>query len=147
MKGWIRVLTLSLVAVCLSVFAMAPKKETTEEPKKVRAVKEKPKKAGPKRVVHVVCFKFNEGVAQEQIDKVCKDFAVLRKKVPGIVGYQAGVNNSPEGLNKGFNHCFIVTFKDMKARDQYLPHAAHQEFVKSLEGLIADVFVIDFEIR
>lgn len=152
-KGWARVLTLSIAAACLSVFVMAPKKETPatvkktkeEKPQKVKEEKLQGEKAGPKQVVHVVCFKFNEGVSQEQIDKVCKDFSALRKKVPSIVNYRAGTNNSPEGLNKGFTHCFIVTFANVKGRDAYLPHPAHQEFVKTLDGLIADVFVIDFE--
>lgn len=155
MKGWARVLTLSIAAVCLSVFVMAPKKEAPENVKKLKeekrsTVKEeklKVEKAGPKQVAHVVCFKFNEGVTQEQIDKVCADFAALRKKVPSIANYRAGINNSPEGLNKGFTHCFIVTFANAKGRDAYLPHPAHQEFVKTLDGLIADVFVIDFEVE
>jgi len=147
MKGWTRVITLSIVAACLSVFVMAPKKEAPAKSKKVKAAKAKLNKAGRKHVVHVVCFKFKEEVTQEQIDKVCEDFAALRKKVPGIVRYQAGVNNSPEGLNKGFTHCFIVTFKNAKARDEYLPHPAHKEFVKTLDGLMADVFVIDFETK
>lgn len=145
MKGWTRVAGLSIMAAFLSVLVMAPKNEVPEQPKKVKEVKEKLKEAGPKHVVHVVCFKFKEGVTQEQIDKVCKDFALLRKKAPGIVKYQAGVNNSPEGLNKGFTHCFIVTFQDAKARDEYIPHPAHQEFVATLKDLIADVFVVDFE--
>lgn len=163
MKEWARVLTLSIAAVGLSVFLMAPKKETPQDVKKTKeerskAVKEekvktakeekvKAEKAGPKQVVHVVCFKFNEGVTQEQIDKVRKDFSALRKKVPGIVNYRAGINNSPEGLNKGFTHCFIVTFANAKGRDAYLPDPAHQEFVKTLDGLIADVFVIDFGVE
>lgn len=152
MKEWARVLTLSIAAVGLSVFLMAPKKETPQNVKKTKeerpkAAKEevKAEKSGPKQVVHVVCFKFNDGVTQDQIDRVSKDFAALRKKVPSVVNYRAGLNNSPEGLNKGFTHCFIVTFANVKGRDAYLPHPAHQEFVKTLDGLIADVFVIDFE--
>jgi len=102
-------------------------------------------KAKSKRVLHVVAFKFNEEATKEQIDKVCRDFRTLKKKIPEILSYKAGVNNSPEKLNKGFKHCFILSFKDVKARDAYLIHPAHKEFAKSLGGLIADVFVIDFE--
>jgi hypothetical protein len=102
-------------------------------------------KAKGNRVVHVVALKFKEGVTQEQIEKVCKGFAELKDKIPGIVRYQAGVNNSPEKLDKGFTHCFIVTFKNAKARDEYLPHPVHKEFAKGLGEVIADVFVIDFE--
>ncbi len=126
----------AFVALCSASLGMAGAAE-----KKARAKS----KAKPKRVFHVVAFKFKEEAKKEQIDKVCRDFRNLKKRIPEILGYKAGVNNSPEKLNKGFNHCFVLTFKDAKTRDAYLVHPAHKEFAKSLGGLIADVFVIDFE--
>ncbi len=136
MKGW---KILVLVAFAVSALGVA---EVAAEKAARKKVKETAK---GKRVVHVVALKFKEGVTQEQIEKVCKGFAELKDKIPGIVRYQAGVNNSPEKLDKGFTHCFIVTFKNAKARDEYLPHPAHKEFAKGLGEVIADVFVIDFE--
>ena len=44
----------------------------------------------------------------------------------------------------GFTHCFVVSFKDAKARDEYLPHAAHGEFVKLVGPRIEKVLVFDF---
>ena len=136
MRIWKLVAAFSVVAVCLvSLVAVGgARKDSPEE-----------SKAKPTRVFHVVAFKFKDEVLKDQIDKVCKDFRSLKKTVPEILSYKAGANNSPEKLNKGFTHCFILTFKDAKARDTYLPHPAHKEFGKSLGGLISDVFVIDFE--
>ncbi len=136
MKLWNGLLALAVMASCIGVLGAAEKKGTAAKSKE---------KAKPKRVLHVVAFKFKEEVTKEQIDKVCKEFAALKDKIPQIVRFQAGVNNSPEKLNKGLTHCFILMFKNAKARDEYLPHPAHQEFGKSLGPLIADVFVIDFE--
>jgi quinol monooxygenase YgiN len=136
MRRWTTVAAVAVVVSSLGLLAMAAKTQVTEKKKE---------KVKPNRVMHVVCFKFKEEAAQEQIDKVCKDFAELKNKIPGILKYQAGVNISPEGLNKGFKHCFILTFKNVKARDAYLPHPAHKEFGKSLGALISDVFVIDIE--
>ncbi len=97
-----------------------------------------------KTLRHVVCFKFKADAKPEQVDGIVKAFAALPKKIDGITAYEAGTNNSPENLNKGFTHCFVVTFKDEKAREAYLPHAAHQEFVSQLKPILEDAFVIDY---
>jgi hypothetical protein len=93
---------------------------------------------------HVVSFKFKEDASVCQIQEVEKAFAALKDKIPGILSLDWGKNNSPEGLNKGFTHCFIVTFKDEKAREVYLPHPDHKAFVSILKPILADVYVIDF---
>jgi len=55
-----------------------------------------------------------------------------------------GTNNSPENLNKGFTHGFVLTFKTEKDRDAYLVHPDHKAFGKLVGGVLADVFVLDF---
>jgi hypothetical protein len=57
---------------------------------------------------------------------------------------QWGTNVSPEGLSDGFTHCWIVTFKDAKARDAYLVHPAHKAFVDVLKPVLEKPFVVDF---
>jgi len=42
----------------------------------------------------------------------------------------------------GFTHCFIVTFKDAKARDEYLPHPVHEEFKKLALPRVEKVLVV-----
>lgn len=46
----------------------------------------------------------------------------LRGKIPGIVSFEHGVNNSPEKKNLGFTHVYLMTFENAQARDAYLPH-------------------------
>ena len=93
---------------------------------------------------HVVCFKFNESAKKSEIERVEKEFAALKDKIPGILSLEWGKNNSPENLNKDFTHCFIVSFKDEEARKIYLPHPEHMAFVSILKPIVEDVFVIDF---
>ena len=102
------------------------------------------KKVKVKKIQHVVCFKFKEDATEAQIQKVEQAFAALKDKIPEIDRLEWGVNNSPEGLNKGFTHCFIVTFANEKAREAYLPHPEHKAFVAILKPILDDVFVIDF---
>eukprot|EP01052_Picozoa_sp_SAG31_P021236 SAG31_NODE_1631_length_7698_cov_2.501908_7_plen_144_part_00 len=70
-------------------------------------------------IKHIVLFAFNGGAP---VDSVVAAFADLRT-IPGITAFEAGVNNSPENLNKGLSHSFVVTFAGAAERDAYLVRA------------------------
>jgi hypothetical protein len=93
---------------------------------------------------HVVVFKFKDGTTAEDIKKVEDAFRALPSKIKEIRGFEFGTNNSPENLNLGFTHCFLVTFHSEKDRDVYLPHPAHLAFVEVLKPHLDKVFVIDY---
>jgi len=97
-------------------------------------------------VRHVVVFKYKAGATEDQIRQVTDAFRDLKRKIPGIVSFERGVNNSPEGKNLGFTHVYLLTFEDAKARDAYLPHAEHKKFGELLGklGVLESVFVVDF---
>ena len=97
-------------------------------------------------VRHVVVFKYKSGATEDQIRQVTDAFRDLKKKIPGIVSFERGVNNSPEGKNLGFTHVYLLTFEDAKARDAYLPHPEHKKFGELLGklGVLENVFVVDF---
>lgn len=99
------------------------------------------------RLQHVVSFKFNEDATRAQIQEVEEAFAGLKDKIREIHAFEWGTNVSPEQLDKGFTHCFIVTFQTEKDRDVYIDHPEHKEFVKLVGPVVADVFVIDFWAR
>jgi hypothetical protein len=102
------------------------------------------KKAKKPKLRHVVAFKFKEGTTHDQIKSVEEAFAALPKKISKIDKFEWGTNNSPEKLNKGCTHGFVLTFKSEKDRDEYLVHPAHKEFGSLVGPLLGDVFVIDF---
>ncbi len=102
---------------------------------------------GGARLRHVVAFKFKDTATKEDIAKVEKAFKGLKEKIPAIQGYEWGMNNSPEKLNKGCTHGFILTFKSEKDRDDYLVHPDHKKFGDLVGPLLGDVFVIDFWAR
>jgi len=93
---------------------------------------------------HVVMFKFKADASEAQIKSVTDAFALLPKKIDAIKEFEWGTDVSEENASKGFTHCFLVTFADEKGRAEYLPHAAHDEFVKSVKPLVDDVMVIDY---
>lgn len=93
---------------------------------------------------HVVLLKFKESSTEEDISKVEEAFSSLQDKIPEIKDYEWGTNNSPEGLDKGFTHCFLLTFESEEDRSTYLPHPAHKAFGEVLEPHLEDVLVIDY---
>ncbi|MCF7669861.1 MAG: Dabb family protein [Verrucomicrobia bacterium] len=103
---------------------------------------ETPKAHG--KLWHVVALKFKDDASKEDITKAINAFKELKTAIPEIVSIQNGKNNSPEFLNKGFTHCFVLTFKSEKDRDAYLVHPDHKAFGKILGPVVEDVFVIDF---
>lgn len=97
---------------------------------------------GPIR--HVVHFKFKADATAAQVDQVVKEFAALKSKIDVIDSFESGLDVSPEGLSKGFKHCWIITFKNAAARDTYLKHKDHEAFVAIVKPLLEDVLVVDF---
>ena len=67
-----------------------------------------------------------------------------RSKISEIHGYEWGLNNSPEGLEKGFTHCFFLTFESEEDRAIYLPHPDHEAFGAVLTPHLDDVVVVDY---
>ena len=92
-------------------------------------------------------FKFKADATADQIAEVTKAFKALKKSIPGIVSFESGANMSPENLNKGFSHAYLLTFENVASRDAYLPHPEHKKFGDLLGKLqvVEDVFVIDFQ--
>lgn len=97
-----------------------------------------------KQLRHVVLLKFKEAATSADIKKVEAAFVDLPSKIKEIKDFEWGLNNSPEALNKGFTHCFFVTFDSEKERSIYLPHPEHLAFVKVLSPHLEDVLVLDY---
>jgi len=96
------------------------------------------------KLQHVVSFKFKSNASSEDIKKVEDGFRALKEKIPQMVNLEWGTNVSKEKHDKGFTHCFIVTFKSEADRDTYIAHPDHKAFGKALGPVLEDVFVIDF---
>jgi hypothetical protein len=91
-----------------------------------------------------VLFKFKPEVTKAQVQEVVAAFAALPKKIAAIAAFEWGTDVSTEMKSEGFTHCFVVSFKDKQARDEYLPHPAHGEFVRLAGPRIEKVLVIDY---
>lgn len=93
---------------------------------------------------HVVLFAFKATATRADIAKIEAAFAALPAQIREVRGFEWGTNVSPENLANGFTHAFVATFADAAGRDAYLPHPAHQAFVKAAGPFIEKALVVDF---
>jgi hypothetical protein len=96
---------------------------------------------------HVVSFKFKKEAPSAKIEEIIAAFEALPSKIPQIRGFEWGLNNSPEGHDKGFTHVFFLTFHSEEDRSIYLPHPDHQAFGALLSSYLEDVMVVDYWTR
>jgi len=102
-------------------------------------------------IKHVVLFQFKKTLTEMQIASVMEGFTALRKQIPQILSYQWGANNSPEGLDKGFRHGFVMELAGPAQRKAYLEHPAHVKFANetifpALEHGKESVVVFDYDV-
>ncbi|KAI4130017.1 MAG: hypothetical protein LQ338_001951 [Usnochroma carphineum] len=103
-------------------------------------------------VFHIVMFEFNASASAQEIEDVCHRFLDLRDtcvrkgtEEKYIVGAKGGRNCCGEGGKVSFTHGFVMEFASDEDRMYYVKEdPAHQGFVKSLEGVVAKVGVLDF---
>jgi hypothetical protein len=131
-SGWI--FPVVVVAMCLGIVGTVTRKGSIADDKKAAAP----------MLRHVVLFKFKDSSTPADIEKILAEFSMLPKKIPQIVSFEWGTNNSPEGLADGFTHCFFISFASEKDRDDYLPHNAHKAFVDIVKPHLDKVLVVDY---
>lgn len=98
----------------------------------------------PKVLRHIVNLKYKSNANDSEITNAVENFINLQYKIPEIIDFEWGLNNSKEGHSKDFTHCFTLTFKDEKARDVYLAHKDHLALVEKVGPLLEDVLVMDY---
>lgn len=103
---------------------------------------DKPPKSG--KLQHVVAIKFKNTATPQQIQQIETGFRALKKKIRQVKDLEWGTNVSRENLNRGFTHCWILSFKSEADLEAYIKHPEHQAFVELLRPVLEEVFVIDF---
>jgi len=96
------------------------------------------------RVHHMALLRFKPTATEEKVQALWTALAVLKQKLPGILYFAAGPYASPEGLNQGFTHGFLMTFVDAAARDSYLVHPEHERVKENFLPFVENVVVFDF---
>ncbi|KAJ5122555.1 stress responsive A/B barrel domain protein [Penicillium atrosanguineum] len=103
-------------------------------------------------ITHIVLFQFKAGIEPEVIKDTCDRMLALKgnclhptSQKPYITTSSGGADNSPEGIQNGITHAFVVEFASAGDRDYYThKDPAHLAFIQSLGGVIEKAQVIDY---
>jgi hypothetical protein len=94
---------------------------------------------------HVVLFNWKDGTPPEKIREIEDKFCSLPARIPQIEDFEWGTDVSVQGFDRGFTHCFVVTVADEAARDVYLPHPDHAEFIALSRPHVEKLLVVDYQ--
>jgi Stress responsive A/B Barrel Domain len=81
---------------------------------------------------HVVLFGLRKAQSPAAIAEVVRRFSELKTLAPSIDDFEWGENSSPEGVDHGRSHVFLLTFANAQPRDAYLVHPDHAAFANWL---------------
>ncbi|BGP18538.1 hypothetical protein JCM10213_002949 [Rhodosporidiobolus nylandii] len=102
-------------------------------------------------ITHLVILKLLPSLSDAERHLLASKFLALQDQCELEGGGKyltvtGGKQNSPEGMAKGFEQVFNVTFETAEARDYYNDKdPAHQEFKAYVADKVADILVFDFE--
>lgn len=98
-------------------------------------------------VRHYGMFQFKPEITEDQIEECFTEMMGMVDKIPGLQKMEYGPYDSPEGLNDGFTHGFLMTFDSPESRDEYLPHPEHERVADIVVPRLERVVVFDFEVE
>lgn len=76
---------------------------------------------------HIVLIKFNTDMADSHISALFDELHQIKEKLPGLIAITAGRSESPEQMERGYMHGFVVDFTDWNGLQAYQDHPDHQK--------------------
>src|SRR5690606_2671034 len=97
-------------------------------------------------VLHMVLVRWNSPLAQDELDRLTSAVNAMPERIPGVLSIGTGPSSSPEGMERGFEWALAITFASETARDEYLPHPAHEPVKELIGTWAAEVLVYDLNV-
>lgn len=99
---------------------------------------------------HIVLTKFKPDTPERRISEIYEGLADVTRTLPGARDFKGGRSESPEKIERGYRHGFVVDFDDWAALAEYSDHPNHQDLGRQLvecaEGGIDGILVLDIEV-
>jgi hypothetical protein len=100
-------------------------------------------------VQHCVFFQFRDDTPAEERAAVYADLLAMQDKIDGLDAIVHGGNTSFEGMSRGYEDGFIMTFRDRPTHLAYHEHDDHKAAGARLCDAVVNgvdgIFVFDFE--
>ncbi len=99
---------------------------------------------------HIVLTKFKPETSEEKIAEIYAGLAQLSDKLDGAKGFTGGRSESPEQIERGYKHGFVIDFDDWGALARYAENAEHKalggRLVENAIGGIDGILVLDIAV-
>ena len=99
---------------------------------------------------HIVLIRFRDFLDEGEIEGVWRKLRDLEGRIPGIESIVCGESRSPEHLERGYMHGFVVDFVDWDALTAYQAHPDHKRLgariVDCAEGGLDGILVFDLPV-
>lgn len=99
---------------------------------------------------HIVLIRFQPLVTEAHIAGLFAELHQIKGKVPGLLAITSGKSESPEQIERGYMHGFVVDFADWAALQAYQDHPEHKKLgaglVAAAMGGIDGILVFDLAI-
>lgn len=99
---------------------------------------------------HIVLTKFKPGTSEDTIAEIYAGLSALSEKLPGAQGFTGGRSESPEQIERGYMHGFVIDFDDWSALQTYADNPEHKalggQLVENAQGGIDGILVLDLDV-
>lgn len=99
---------------------------------------------------HIVLTKFKPETSEETIASIYAGLAQISERLPGASGFTGGRSKSPEQIERGYMHGFVIDFDDWDALSAYAYDEEHKTYgaqiVENAIGGIDGVLVLDLDV-
>jgi len=99
---------------------------------------------------HIVLTKFKPETSEEKIAGIYAGLAAVAERLPGAQGFTGGRSESPEQIERGYMHGFVIDFDSWDALQAYADDPEHQglggQLVDNAVGGIDGILVLDLDV-
>ncbi|MDW3225232.1 MAG: Dabb family protein [Paracoccaceae bacterium] len=99
---------------------------------------------------HIVLTKFKPETPEDAIAEIYAGLSALSENLPGAQNFTGGRSDSPEQIERGYMHGFVIDFDDWDALQRYANNEAHKalggRLVANAVGGIDGILVVDLDV-
>lgn len=99
---------------------------------------------------HIVLTKFKPETSEDTINGIYDGLAALADKLPGARNFTGGRSESPEQIERGYMHGFVIDFDSWDALQAYADNEEHKslggQLVANAIGGFDGILVLDIDV-
>ena len=100
---------------------------------------------------HIVLIKFQTNTTEDKISEIFSKLSALTKTISGARNFTGGRSNSPEQIERGYMHAFVIDFDSWADLKAYAEHPEHlvlgSQIVEHAVGGIDGLIVLDIQVN